>query len=140
MRLLIIADPGVQLTELGVVLAHLGHVPDTPEHQDRVAEEEPAEGAGWGLEQLAEIQRVLRPSPGHQVNKEQRGTTRLLQNIGWILRVAELLQLHALVGVTCESIAVQVFVRVRLLGQVVHLHDLVDIALDTLTQFFRSFH
>ena len=44
-RLLVIVNPSVQLRQLCVILPNLSNVADAPEHQDAVAEEEPAEGS-----------------------------------------------------------------------------------------------
>ena len=59
MRLLIIANSGMQLTELRIVLSHLRHVLESPELEDRVAQQEPTQCSGWTLEQWTEVKSVI---------------------------------------------------------------------------------
>ena len=69
-RLLVIVNPSVQLRQLRVILPNLSDVADAPEHQDAVAEEEPAEGSWWALEQLTEVERMGSTWSRHHVNEE----------------------------------------------------------------------
>ena len=139
MGLLVLADSVHQLRLGSIVLAHLSGVVDSVRHQDRVAEHQPAQGAGGALEENSHVQGSRRSCARHQVDEEQWHRRAMRDDLVRSF-IVKLLDLLALVNFSGSLGSMQVLVRIELRSCVVVLEDAVDIILKTLDDFLGSFH